>query len=167
MTEKTFMCCTVWCCFILQLLSLLFCILFCLGGKGKESVRLFLTLKFLWTCHSSNCSDSFSFKIEFLHDHSIRVYSFDEVDAFLTIAAVFLSCSDVRQKLGEKLIPWIHLWILLGITWDTQILTTLTGKGSRYRAAWWTSLSYWIEGEKQARSTDASSLTASPLQKSV
>lgn len=144
MIEKTFMCCTVCCCFILQLLSLLFCILFCLGGKGKESVRLFLTLKFFWTYHFSKWSDSFSFKIEFLYDHSICVYSVDKVDASLTIAAVFLSCSDVRQKLGEKLIPWILLWILLGITWDTQTLTTLSGKGSRYKAAWWASLAYWI-----------------------
>lgn len=148
MIEKAFTCCTVCYCFILQLLRLLFCILFCLGGKGKESVHLFLTLKFFWMYHSSSCSDSSSFKNEFLHDHPMCVYSGDKVDAFLTIAAVFLSCSDVRQKLGEKLIPWIHLWILLGITWDTQTLTTLTGKGSRYRAAWWASLTYWIEEQK-------------------
>lgn len=39
-----------------------------------------------------------------------------------------LSGSGVSQQQGEKLIPWIHLLILLGITWDTLTLTTLTGK---------------------------------------
>lgn len=53
---------------------------------------------------------------------------FAKLVTYLKIVLMCLSGSGVSQQQGEKLIPWIHLLILLGITWDTLTLTTLTGK---------------------------------------
>lgn len=61
---------------------------------------------------------------------------FPKLVTYLHTAFLLLSCSDVRQRHGEKSIPWIHLWIRLGTTWGTLTLTTWRGEGHRHRAGW-------------------------------